>query len=117
MEAKLLQATTEDAGQRIDSFLASQLEGVSRSAAARLLESGCVSQLRICPGFCLRNAQSQLCDTQNMMIVMTGGVLLQQSLCKFKCMIYHFLHLLRYVTLFCAYVQYICPQDFIFCSL
>ena len=33
MEPKILQATTEDAGQRIDSFLASQLEGVSRSAS------------------------------------------------------------------------------------
>ena len=36
------QATTEQAGQRIDSFLAGQLEGVSRSAAARLLGDGAV---------------------------------------------------------------------------
>ena len=42
MEAKLLQATTEDAGQRIDSFLAARLDGVSRSAAVRLMEQGCV---------------------------------------------------------------------------
>ena len=42
MEPKILQATTEDTGARIDSFLAAQLEGVSRSAAARLIEQGCV---------------------------------------------------------------------------
>ena len=40
MEPKILQATTEYAGERIDSFLCAQLEGVSRSAAARLLEQG-----------------------------------------------------------------------------
>ena len=34
MEPKLLQATTEDTGARIDSFLAAQLDGISRSAAA-----------------------------------------------------------------------------------
>ena len=38
-----LQATTEQCGQRIDSFLAMQLEGVSRSAAARLLSEGAVT--------------------------------------------------------------------------
>ena len=42
MEVTILQATSEDTGARLDSFLASHLEGVSRSAAARLLESGCV---------------------------------------------------------------------------
>jgi 23S rRNA pseudouridine1911/1915/1917 synthase len=42
MEPKILQATSEDAGVRIDSFLAARLEGVSRSAAARLIEQGCV---------------------------------------------------------------------------
>ena len=42
MEPKILQATSEDTGIRIDSFLAARLEGVSRSAAARLLETGCV---------------------------------------------------------------------------
>lgn len=40
MEPKILQTTTESAGERIDSFLSAQLEGVSRSAAARLLEQG-----------------------------------------------------------------------------
>ena len=42
MEPKILQATSEHAGTRIDSFLAAQLSGVSRSAAARLIEQGCV---------------------------------------------------------------------------
>ncbi|MBE6918348.1 MAG: RluA family pseudouridine synthase [Ruminococcaceae bacterium] len=42
MEPKILQATSEDSGARIDSFLAAQLDGVSRSAAARLIEQGCV---------------------------------------------------------------------------
>ena len=46
MEPKILQATSEDAGLRLDSFLAARLEGISRSAAARLLEDGCV----ICGG-------------------------------------------------------------------
>ena len=42
MEPTILQATSEDSGARIDSFLAAQLDGVSRSAAARLIEQGCV---------------------------------------------------------------------------
>ena len=46
MDVKILQATSEDSGARLDSFLASRLEGVSRSAAVRLLESGCV----VCQG-------------------------------------------------------------------
>ena len=50
MEPKILQATSEDAGTRIDSFLASRLEGVSRSAAARLLEQGCVLCAGKAPG-------------------------------------------------------------------
>ena len=33
-----LQPTTEHAGKRLDSFLAEQMEGITRSAAARLLE-------------------------------------------------------------------------------
>ena len=37
-----LTATTEDVGARIDSFLAAHLEGVTRSAAQRLLEGGFV---------------------------------------------------------------------------
>ena len=41
-----LTATTEEAGTRIDSFLASHLAGVTRSAAQRLLEGGLV----ICDG-------------------------------------------------------------------
>ncbi len=42
MEVTILHATSEDAGTRLDSFLSTRLDGVSRSAAARLLESGCV---------------------------------------------------------------------------
>ena len=38
-----LTTTTESAGSRIDAFLASSLEGITRSAAARLLEEGCVT--------------------------------------------------------------------------
>lgn len=38
-----LQATTEQRGERIDSFLAAHLDGVSRSAAARLLSEGAVT--------------------------------------------------------------------------
>lgn len=40
MEQRILKATAEDAGARLDAWLAGQLEGVSRSAAARLLEEG-----------------------------------------------------------------------------
>ena len=43
MEPMILRATSEDSGSRIDSFLAARIDGVSRSAAVRLLESGCVS--------------------------------------------------------------------------
>lgn len=38
-----LTATTEQAGQRLDAFIAANCEGVSRSAAARLLEGGFVT--------------------------------------------------------------------------
>ena len=38
-----LTATTEQAGQRLDAFIAASVEGVSRSAAARLLEGGFVT--------------------------------------------------------------------------
>lgn len=38
-----LQATSEHCSQRIDSFLAAHLDGISRSAAARLLSEGCVT--------------------------------------------------------------------------
>lgn len=44
-----LTATTEEAGTRIDSFLASHLAGVTRSAAQRLLEGGFV----VCQGTAL----------------------------------------------------------------
>ena len=37
MEQRILKATAEDAGARLAAWLAGQLEGVSRSAAARLL--------------------------------------------------------------------------------
>lgn len=40
---RTLTATTEQAGARIDSFLAAQVEGLTRSAAARLLEQGNVT--------------------------------------------------------------------------
>ena len=42
MEPILLTPTPEEAGSRIDSYLASNLEGVTRSAAQKLLESGAV---------------------------------------------------------------------------
>ena len=38
-----LTATTEQAGQRLDAFVAAACEGVSRSAAARLLEAGFIT--------------------------------------------------------------------------
>ena len=38
-----LRATTEDSGSRIDSFLAAQVDGLTRSAAARLLADGHVT--------------------------------------------------------------------------
>ena len=38
-----LTATSEDKGARLDAFVAANCEGVSRSAAARLLENGCVT--------------------------------------------------------------------------
>lgn len=40
MEILTLQPHKEDAGQRVDAWLAAQLENVTRSAAARLLEEG-----------------------------------------------------------------------------
>ena len=43
MEIRTLQPNNEDAGQRIDAWLASNLEDVTRSAAARLLEEGRVT--------------------------------------------------------------------------
>ena len=43
MDTRTLTATTESAGARLDAFLAVQLPDVTRSAAARLIESGCVT--------------------------------------------------------------------------
>ena len=43
MEKLTLQPNNESAGSRIDAWLASQLEGLTRSAAARLLEEGQVT--------------------------------------------------------------------------
>ena len=43
MDTRTLTATTESAGARLDAFLAAQLPDVTRSAAARLIESGCVA--------------------------------------------------------------------------
>ena len=54
MEPMILQAAPEDAGQRLDSFLATHLDGISRSAAARLLEEGCVLCNGRVPGKSLR---------------------------------------------------------------
>ena len=54
MEPMILQAAPEDAGQRLDSFLATHLDGISRSAAARLLEEGCVLCDGRVPGKSLR---------------------------------------------------------------
>ncbi len=44
MEIRTLQARTEDAGSRADAWLAANLEGVTRSAAARLLGEGRVTR-------------------------------------------------------------------------
>ena len=43
MDARTLTATTESAGTRLDAFLAAQLPGLTRSAAARLIEGGFVT--------------------------------------------------------------------------
>ena len=43
MEPIILRPEEGDIGQRLDSFLAARLEGTSRSAAARLCETGCVT--------------------------------------------------------------------------
>ncbi len=43
MDARTLTATTESAGTRLDAFLAVQLPGLTRSAAARLIEGGFVT--------------------------------------------------------------------------
>ena len=58
METIRLTVTSEEAGQRADSLLARRLEGLTRSAAARLLEEGRVTDrgrpaaknLRVQPG-------------------------------------------------------------------
>lgn len=39
-----LTATSEDRGVRIDAWLAAHVEGLTRSAAAKLLESGGVAE-------------------------------------------------------------------------
>ena len=44
MEILTLQANKEDAGTRVDAWLAAQVEGLTRSAAARLLEEGRVTR-------------------------------------------------------------------------
>ena len=46
MEIQTLQPNKEDAGQRVDAWLATHLENITRSAAARLLEEGRV----VCAG-------------------------------------------------------------------
>ncbi len=43
MDTRTLTATTESAGARLDAFLAAQLPDLTRSAAARLIESGLVT--------------------------------------------------------------------------
>lgn len=43
MDTRTLTATTESAGTRLDAFLAAQLPGLTRSAAARLIEGGFVT--------------------------------------------------------------------------
>ena len=43
MEKLALQPNKEDAGKRIDAWLSSVLEDMTRSAAQRLLEEGCVT--------------------------------------------------------------------------
>ena len=44
MENLTLQANKEDAGTRVDAWLAAHLEDLTRSAAARLLEEGRVTR-------------------------------------------------------------------------
>ena len=44
MENLTLQANKEDAGTRVDAWLAAHAEGLTRSAAARLLEEGRVTR-------------------------------------------------------------------------
>ena len=46
MEPMILQVPTESAGERLDTFLAAQLDGLSRSAAAHLCETGAVRSVR-----------------------------------------------------------------------
>ena len=46
MEPILLTPAAEDAGARIDSFLAANLEGTTRSAAQKLIESGSVWSMK-----------------------------------------------------------------------
>ena len=43
MELLSLRPAASDAGTRVDAWLASQVEGLTRSAAARLLEEGRVT--------------------------------------------------------------------------
>ena len=43
METLTLRPTENDAGKRVDAWLPSQVEGLTRSAAQRLLEEGRVS--------------------------------------------------------------------------
>ena len=50
MEIQTLQPNKEDAGQRVDAWLAAHLEDLTRSAAARLLEEGRV----LCQGTVLK---------------------------------------------------------------
>ncbi len=59
METITLLATAEDAGARLDSFLAGRIEGLTRSAAARLLAEGQVTCSGRTPGKSERVAAGQ----------------------------------------------------------
>ena len=61
-----LTATTEQAGTRIDSFLAAAIEGLTRSAAARLLEQGNVTADGRSPANTLYNPFLQFCQSRSL---------------------------------------------------
>ena len=62
----------EDTGTRLDSFLSRRVEGLTRSAAARLLAEGCVTCDGAVPGKSYRIAGGEeLCVTLPLALVIT----------------------------------------------
>ena len=47
MESVILPAGAENAGERLDAWLAGQIEGLTRSAAARLCQEGRVTAILV----------------------------------------------------------------------